>query len=149
MFPFGMLSSPPFQDYMAIGGSGNSSVDSPTDSTAVLRYDSDGGVRKTTTQGSSTTTEDIGEWSPLHPSESGGAGWHVRVTHSSGSDPYVSGSGLGVWLALSSSRNWTFSRTSDTPGTTNGSYLVEISDDGGSSVYDSASWSVSLFVDTP
>lgn len=67
--------------------------------------------------------------------------WHVKLSYSSGTNQYASGSGLGSWLALSAQRTWTFSKATSGSGggSTSGVYLLEFSNDGGSTTYDSVS----------
>jgi hypothetical protein len=146
MWPFGGLLTAVI--YQAIGGGFYGEELFPADAAVTLRYDADGGVRTTVTLVGPDATNDQTPWSSLHPSEIGGSGWHVRVTFTSGNNQYDSGSGLGTWLVLSANRDWRFER-SGPPGTSEGTYLVEISNDGGSSVYDSAILVIDLLVDYP
>lgn len=132
--------------YQAIGGSGFTNNDGGSGAKIVqytLRYDSNGLVRETRENGGSASTVSLGDWSSLQPAETG-FGWSVRVRHTAGLNDYASGSGLNVWLALTSDRSWLFSATLSEFDTNTGFFVVEISDDGGSTVFDSAAFSVVL-----
>lgn len=113
-----------------------------------LLYDSDGLARQTREIGGSFSTSSLGNWSSLYPSETG-SGWSVRVRHTSGTNIYSSGDGLNTWDALTANRSWTFSDTVDEFASVAGTFIVEISGDGGSSVYDSASFTVTLTNEGP
>jgi hypothetical protein len=113
-----------------------------------LFYDSDGLVRQTREIGGSFSTNSLGDWSSLQPAETG-FGWSVRVRHTAGLNDYASGSGLNVWLALTSDRSWLFSATLSEFDTNTGFFVVEISDDGGSTVFDSAAFAITLTNEGP
>lgn len=134
-------------EYKAVGGSSSGVEDDPADAIVTLRYDSDGGVRHSQSFVSGSNTTDLGEWSSLHPNETDGASWSVRVSFSSGTNQYSSGSGLATWLTLNVNRTWTFLK--DGVGMNSGTYTVEISNDGGSTIYSSTSYTVTLTVQTP
>jgi hypothetical protein len=147
MFPFAGLLTGISTVYQAIGGTQAGSEDSPVDAYVTLLYDSDGGVRFRYTTPTNVTTINKTPWSSLEPDETDGANWHIRITHSSETNQYNSGAGLGSWLPLSSNRFWKFLKSG--VGSNSGTYLVELSDDAGSSVYDSASFIANLTVETP
>jgi len=113
-----------------------------------LLYDSDGLVRHTREISGSFFTSSIGQWSSAYPSETGSS-WSVRVRHIAGTNIYTSGDGLNTWDALTSDRNWLFSDSVTDFNTVSGTYIVEISNDGGSTVYDSESFTVTLFNEGP
>jgi len=77
--------------------------------------------------------------------------WHVRLTYTSGTNQYISGDGLNTWDELNIDRTWVFQKTtSGGPDQTDGVYLLEFSDDAGSSVHDSVSINdISLFEESP
>lgn len=134
MWPFGGLLThivPPA--YQAVGASALVTSDFPTPATAILRYDFDGGCRLTESSSFGSNTVDLASWSPLHPSEPDGASWYVRFDG-------------GAWQNLGVNRTHTVSRSS--VGNTTASITVDISDDG-STVFDSATFSYNLTVDTP
>jgi hypothetical protein len=80
---------------------------SPTDSTASLTLQSDGDVETFDNFG----TSDIGDW--IDPKGAAGGAYECRMSTVSGT---VTGT-TGSWLALSSSRAWSKTRTSDAVGT--------------------------------
>lgn len=129
--------------YQAVAATINSTDSEGFTVTGTLFYDSDGGVRKTQESAGSGSTTDVGEWSSAHPSETGGAGYSVRLTHQTGVDTYSSGSGLGTWVTLGSDRSWNFSGPSSGPSTELGTYLLEIRE-GTDPAFDSATITVSL-----
>jgi hypothetical protein len=100
----------------------------PADATAALIFNSDGSGEM------NGTVSNPFSW--FEPETVGiGSSYWIRLTVNSGTSP--SGT-VGVWLALSSSRSWTLTRT--TIGVSTGNYTLEIaSDSGGVSVVASAS----------
>lgn len=101
--------------------------------TATLIYDSDGTARKIEDDSiTGPQVVQISRWA----SETPAAGWYVRIKHVGNSNPYVSGAGLNAWLALTVDRTWNWSKTDGGLSTVTGTYSVEISDDGGSTIYD-------------
>jgi hypothetical protein len=103
----------------------------------VLSITSDGDIDASVADESPSLTGK-GWWTPIGSAP--GTGYYVRISYTSGTNQYSSGSGLGSWLELSSTRTWTFLKAAEgsgDPDSTNGVYLVEFSDDGGSSVSDS------------
>ncbi len=130
--------------YQAADVSINSTDSEGFAATGNLYYDADGGVRKFQESGGSGAITDQTPWSSSHPNETGGAGWSVRLTHQTGVDTYASGSGLNVWLALSANRSWQFVGPDSGPSTELGTYLIELSNDGGTTVFDSGTLTVSL-----
>lgn len=107
-----------------------------------LFYDSDGDARRTVETGGSFSTASIGAWSDDAAED--GTGIYLRVSYVSGDNTYFSGSGLGVWLLLTSNRNFRFQDTLSPFSTVSGTYTVELSDDGGSTVASSATLVVNL-----
>lgn len=115
----------------------SSTIDSNDDSdelvTATLIYDSDGTARKIEDDFlTGPAVVQISRWASETPS----AGWYVRVKYVSNSNSYVSGAGLNTWLALTVDRTWNWSKTDTGESTVTGTFSVEISDDGGSTIYD-------------
>lgn len=136
--------------YQAIGvnatntdGGGGSRLISYT-----LRYDSDGLVRHTREIGGSASTTSIGNWSSLYPSETG-TGWSVRLRFLSGTNIYASGDALNTWHPLTSDRSWTLSNTVSEFGSVSGAFLICISTDGGTTTFDSTSFTVTLTNEGP
>lgn len=75
---------------------------------------------------------------------------HVRISFSSGTNVYSSGAGLASWLALSSNRQWVFTKASGGgPELSEGDFTVEFSFDGGSTVEDTITINVELFERSP
>ena len=141
--------------YQAVGGTSSGVEDSPSDAVVTLRYDSDGGVRHSQSFVSGSNTTDKDPWSSAHPGEAGGAGWSLKIVHSSGDNDYNTGSGLGTvlgaggtgWVTLDVNRTWEFRLSSITTHVSN--YVIYLSNDGGSTVYDSDTYAVTLQVQTP
>lgn len=113
-----------------------------------LYYDSDGLVRHQVETAGNKAITSIGQWSSAYPSESG-AGWSVRVRFLSGTNIYSAGDGLSVWRSLTSDREWVFSETLDPFTNVQGNFIVEISPDGGSTVFDSEQFEVRLSHEGP
>jgi len=116
--------------------------------TGTLAVNSDGSIAWTGDTGG--TSESGHTWfSPVGATD--GTGWHVKLSYTSGTNQYNSGSGLATWLALTTGRTWTFRKASvGGPDQTDGVYLLEFSDDGGSTTYASVSINdISLFEQTP
>lgn len=107
-----------------------------------LFYDSDGDTRRTLETSGSFATASIGAWSDDAAED--GTGLYLRVSYVSGDNTYSSGSGLGVWLLLTSNRNFRFEDTLSPFSTASGTYTVELSDDGGTTVASSATLVVNL-----
>lgn len=155
MWPFaGLLSATPPVTHEAYNGAATllGTEDSPDNPYVILRYDSDGGIRYTRTEPTALNTFNNGEWSSDHPNETGGASYSIRISHQSGSSWTIPGDGinpmvLNTWYNLSVNRQIKFTRS--TIGSGSGVYLLELSDDGGSSVLDSATVTISLNKQTP
>lgn len=97
----------------------------PTDASCSVQLNTDGSITLT---GNAT----IGGFNWFNPSYPGiGNQYWGRMTKNSGSDN-TSGSSLGVWLALSTARGWTWVRT--TVGSITANVTLEISSDSGGSV---------------
>ena len=108
-------------------------------------YDADGGIRRMVETNGSQATSDYGEWAVGHPITGAGTGFYIRVTHQTGANQYTSGSGLASWLQLTSGRDWLFSGSIASTESTTGTYLAEIAtDDAGSNVLDSSTWTIVL-----
>ena len=118
--------------------------------TANLYVDNDGSLRKRTESLGSFTTVEFGTYNSGAGDDAGfGDAFHVRVSYSSGSNNYQSGSGLGTWLALTSDRSWQFQVADSGPSVSTGVFLVEFSDDGGSTVLDSFNFTSQLQNQSP
>lgn len=107
-----------------------------------LFYDSDGDARRTLEIGGGFSTAFIGSWSndPLED----GTGISIRVSYVSGTNIYSSGDGLGSWVSLTSNRNWRFEDTLNPFQTVSGTFSVQLSSNGGSTVASSATLVVNL-----
>ena len=116
-----------------------------------LYVDRDGDLRKRQENYGSFTTTNFGTYSNGDNSDATfGDAYHVRVTNTATPDIYSSGSGLGTWLALTSDRSWSFVEARGGPDSnTSTTYLVEFSDDAGSTVLDSFTLSFNLSWDSP
>ena len=88
---------------------------SPTNATATYSLESDGDI----VHGNGAGT-DQGDW--IAPKRNFG-NYEVRATETGGT---VTTGTVGSWLALSSTRSWTKTRTSDSPGTDSVTLTVEI-----------------------
>jgi len=80
-----------------------------------------------------------------------GTGWSVRLSFTSGTNSYSSGAALDTWHLLTTSRTFNFSKaTAGGPDSADGIWLLEFSDDGGSTVFDSVSIDdISMFEQAP
>jgi hypothetical protein len=120
---------------------------------AILYYDPDGGVRKSIDQSvGGQIVSDVGDWCSRHPNYDQGASWSVRVTHSTGSNRHNSGDSLNTWYDLSIGRLWAFRWNPGGAGPQGpdlSTYLVELSNDGGSTTYDSDPFTFSAFMVSP
>ena len=100
------------------------------DNAGVERYE-------TETQLSPDYDEILGDW--VTPTSNAG-NYECRMTQNSG-DTLTNSSGLGSWLALTSTRSWEYSVT-DVEGTKSGNFTIEIRPAGGGSVLDSATFNI-------
>lgn len=109
----GALVNPPF-----VGGISDIAVD-PADASVSMAYASDGSGTITNSFGPSSFN-----W--FFPNQVGaGNNYWIRLTVNSGATP--TGSSTGVWLALTSTRTWTLSRT--TVGITSADVTVAFATD--------------------
>jgi len=118
---------------------------------AYVYYDSTGEARfsEETLDFFSTVTLD---WSPLSSSEPGATGWYVRLQYVSGvSHVSIGGSSaLNTWIQISTNPVWGFRNSDGGPSTNIGTYSIELSHDGGSTIYDGPNnFSITLFVQSP
>ena len=121
--------------------------------TADLIFDDDGGRRKfQSTSGGGSTTDADPPWSSLHPNET--TTWHVRLaSHDTGTNRYTGTPALGTWTEISAAAVPTFDHLWSPGGGPQGpdvsTYTYELSSDGGSTVHDSMTLTVSLSIDSP
>ena len=108
----------------------------------VLFYGLDGSVERTLEIGGSFSTAALSDWSS--DASEDGTGVSIRLTYQSGDALPTFGASLATWLPLTSNRQWTFQDTLSPFDTESGTYLLELSTDGGSSVVSSASVVVTL-----
>ena len=80
----------------------------------------------------------FGNW--VTPTSSA-SNYECRMTQNSG-DTLTNSSGLGTWLALSSTRSWEYLVT-DVQGSRSGNFTIEIRPAGGGAVLDSSTFSIS------
>ena len=131
--------------YQAVGGSFSGTEQDPQTAFVTLLYDPDGGVRRTASFVPGFATIDLASWSSLHPNETQGANWSVRVRYVSGTNQWASGTTLNTWVAINAFRNWRFENTG-VGITTAGVYGVDISSDAGVSVFSTTTLNISLEV---
>lgn len=120
--------------------------------TADMLFDDDGGRRKFQSNSGGGSTTDAGEWSSLDPNET--ETWHVRLaSHDTGTDRYTGTPTLGTWTEISAAGTPTFDHVWSPGGGPQGpdvsTYTYELSSDGGSTVHDSMTLTVSLSIDSP
>lgn len=135
--------------YIASVDNMSGTEDDPADAIVTLRYDSDGGCRRSESTAGGSNTTDFAPWSSKHPNETDGASWWISVAYVSGDTSYVSGDALNSWHQLSTNRSWTFER--DGTGTSNSVYSATLSPESdGTPIHDGPNnFNVTLFVDTP
>ena len=107
-----------------------------------LFYDSNGDARRTQESGGSFVTFGMGSWSS--DASEDGTGISIRVSYVSGTNIYSSGDGLGSWVSLTSNRDWRFEDTLNPFQTRSGTFSVQLSSNGGSTVASSATLVVNL-----
>ena len=96
---------------------------SPFSASVLLTYESDGTISTFLTQGSDNA-DSLGNW--IDPLSSAPGTYEIKATLNSGS---LSSGTTGTWLALTSDRSWSVSRS--TTGTTTANLTIEIRDNGG------------------
>lgn len=96
---------------------------SPFSASVLLTYESDGTISTFLTQGSDNA-DALGNW--IDPLSSAPGNYEIKATLSSGT---LTSGVTGTWLALTSDRSWSVSRS--TTGTTSATLTIEIRDDGG------------------
>lgn len=119
---------------------------------ARLIFDDDGGRRKFQSTGvGGSTTDAPPAWSSLHPNEI--TTWHVRLaSHDTGVDRYDTPPNVGTWTEISAVATPTFSFSyidTGPSGLDESTYTLELSSDGGSTVFDSMTLTVHLSIDSP
>jgi hypothetical protein len=111
----------------------------PTDATVSFTLESDGDIVVDDDFGSSL---DIGDW--IDPKGAAGGAYECRMSTVSGT---VSTGTVGSWLALSSSRGWSKTRTSDAAGTDTYVGTLEIRRTADAVVLDSATVTLNATVE--
>lgn len=116
----------------------------PSDAYAGFTFYNDGTAA---VQGNDALINSPPDWITPSGGTPGNSYW-IRVSVTAGSNPNFSNPGVGSWLAMSSTRTWTWSRT--TVGSNTATVTIEIaSDSGGSNVVASRTGiSVWAIVDT-
>lgn len=115
----------------------NSDDDSDDLVTGVLTWLSNGGVQiQQETALGGTVISSATPWSSLSPFETDGANWVFRIRHTAGVNSFSSGSALNTWHTLNSNHSLTFTTQNSGPDVVAGNYTSEISNDGGSTVFD-------------
>lgn len=115
--------------------------DAPGPVTAGLRFTSGGIVEQFI--GTWIQIDSATDW--IQPNGAAGSNYSIRLTVSSGTSP--SSGPVGSWESLGSTVTWELTRQGVSgAGSTTGTYLVEISSDGGSTVIDSASYTLTATI---
>jgi len=139
--------------YMAVGGSISSREDDGDEANSQLLYDLDGGVRKRTeTEIFTPFYTELMPWSPKHPGEMDGIDWSVWLEFTSGDSVYDAADSthsLDTWYTLDSDIMWAFDFSNNGPSTAQGIFLVKLSDDGGSTDFDTKVVTVNLEILQP
>lgn len=115
--------------------------------TGSFRVDNDGGWVYT---GDIFGNNENGTWGT--PTGAGqGDPYHCRLVQTAGPAQWSSGTALNTWVALTSNRNYNFSKSpSGGPDDTIGTYRLDISDDGGSTTLASSNaFTIRLFEQSP
>ena len=125
---------------VTVSGETITDTDTPGPVTTGLRFTNTGYVEAFLGSTSAWNPVDSStDW--IIPHEAAGVLYSVRLTVSSGTSP-TTGS-VGSWETLDSTRTWTLVRPDAAgSGSTTGTYLLQVSDDGGSTVLDSASYTL-------
>jgi hypothetical protein len=135
----GVLGTPQIADRSVLAG-----ATFPSTATAEILFGSDGAL---TTYVNAVGTSRLPEWGGFSAGFSGqGDAYEIRLTVSSGSAP-TSGPAADTWLAISSDRRWTLSRSSI--GTSNASWLIQIRDKTSQTIRDSATYTMQAAVSSP
>lgn len=136
-------------DDLSISGSEASSFAA----TADMLLDADGGRRKFQSNSSGGTTTDANPpWSSLHPNET--ATWHARiVSHDTGTNRYIGSPAIGTWQEINAPGNPTFDFSWQPgvgpQGPDVSTYTIALSDDAGSTTFDTMTLTVTLSIDSP
>ena len=75
--------------------------------------------------------------------------WHVKVAYDSGTNQRSSGTALNTWTAVGSFSMGFSKASAGGPDSTTGNYTISFSKDGGSTTFDSTSFSITLNEQAP
>lgn len=120
----------------------------PASLSAGWEFRSDGNMRREQSGGyAAYDPTPLDAWASRNPITGIGNRYWIRATNNSGTDPDT-GPALSTWHALSTTREWTWTRSSI--GTTSGSIKVEIaSDSGGTNIVATGYYGGQVTIDPP
>lgn len=122
------------------------SAGNPVTVSAGVKFQSDGTLQdRNPTSPYAFADSAAGQWASTEPDAGIGSDYQVRLTVNSGDNP-TSGPAVSTWHTISSDRQWDLSVTG-TVASKSGSWTVAIRDVATNTVQDSATFSVSVFVD--
>ena len=126
----------------ASGQSTTNKVTIKTNGTVEGLYDTGGSINNTTT---------LTDWSSAAPNETNGANWHCRIevtTHVVGHSQ--TNNHTGTWYQLNVDQEWHWEHNFGSgPDSESGDYTMELSDDAGSTVFDTCDLTVGMANEGP